>query len=298
VVRDWPPITEPELLERLALDQEGFIDYFQRILGAGGARDYEPAVYERAIGYPWERPAGSYILRDEEVELLEDLDPAARGSAVEAFAENRHPILAFGGNGAPSWLARKCAHFVEPADREALVLTGYLHDVDVGVAPAPSIFGYMPAALFASPGTAVRAAVLWLTPAQVTQLTWSEIGYWLGRLEEARFEMDEADFQVDESFAYVHRFGALCVEDAPVALAAIPAKGRAAVAMTQAELLDLVAAPLLGDGAVGEDLVRALFEDPAGVFARASATWPSAQQLRSRWSAFPAAARLDMGLPR
>jgi hypothetical protein len=296
-VRDWPPITEPELLERLALDHEGFVDYLRRILEERGAHEYDPAVYERAIGYPWQRPTGSYILRDEKVELLEDLDPSARRSAVAAFAENRHPVVSFGSNGAPSWLATKLAHFPDPVDREAVVLTGHLHDVDVGVAPALSIFGYMPAALFASPGTAVRAAVLWVTPAQVTQLTWSELGYWLGRLDEARFEMDEADVEVEGAFAYIHRVGAFCIDGAPVALAAIPAKNRTAVSMSQSQLLDFVAGLVIGPRAVGEDLVREMFEDAPGVLARASeAIWPSAEQLRSRWTSFPAAERLGVGL--
>ena len=85
---------------------------------------------------------------------------------VADFAQDRYPLLSFGGNGAPSWLATKFAHFSDEADREALVLTGELHDFDVGVAPTLSPIGYMPAALFASPGTAVRAAVVWATPAR------------------------------------------------------------------------------------------------------------------------------------
>ena len=170
-----------------------------------------------------------------------------------------------------------------------LVLTGDLHDVDVGAVASPGILGYIPATLFASPGTAVRAAVVWVTPAQVTQLTWSEMTYRLGRLEDARFEMDEADVQVKEIFAYVSRFGAFCIDDSPVALAAIPATGRTATEMTQEELLDHVARLVIGPDAWAEGLVRAIHEDMAGVVARASETvWQSSEQLQSRWTPFPA----------
>ena len=102
-----------------------------------------------------------------------------------------------------------------------LVLTGDLHGLDVGAAAELTPLGYMPANLFASRGTAVRAAVIWATAAQVTQLTWSEVSYSLGRLDEARFVVDETDLQVEEVFAYINRFGTFCVDGVPVALAAI-----------------------------------------------------------------------------
>ncbi len=293
-MRDWPPITEPELLERLALDDEQFVAFIHTLAEAGGRREYQPALLERALGYPWDRPAGSYILRGTAVELLDDVDPAKRESTVDAFIRDRHPISSFGGNAAPTWLAAKLAHFPDGADREVLVLTGDLHGVDVGAAASPALVGYMPATLFASPETAVRAAVLWATPAQITQLTWSELSYRVGRLDDARFVIDEADVQVDRIFAFISRFGAFCIDGAPVALAAIPATGRTAAALTQEELLDTVARLVIAPDARAEDLVRAIFEDMAGVVARASETvWPLSQPLLSRWTAFPASGSPD-----
>lgn len=55
--------------------------------------------------------------------------------------------------------------------------------------------------------------------AQVTQLTWSEVPYMLGRLDDAIFTMDETDLEVENIFAYINRFGAFCVDDDPIALA-------------------------------------------------------------------------------
>jgi hypothetical protein len=288
-VRKWPPITEPELLERLALSDEQFATLTHTLAAAWGKREFQPALFERALGYPWARPAGSYLLRDDGFELLDDLDPAERESTVRSFTTGRYPLLSFGGNAAPEWLAAKFAHFPDEANRTVLVLTGDLHGVDVGAAATPSILGYMPATLFASPGTAVRAAVLWTTAAQVTQLTWSELGYRLGRLDDAHFVMDEADVQVDDIFAYIHRLGAFCIDGAPVALAAIPAANRTVPALTQEELLETVAQLVIAPDARAEDLVRAIFEDMAGVIARASETvWPSSQQLLSPWTPLPA----------
>jgi hypothetical protein len=287
-VRDWPPITEPELLERLAFDDEQFIAFTRALAGAWGRRDYQPALLEWALGYPWDRLAGSYLLRGDDAELLDDVDPARREATVNTLTRDRHPILAFGGNAAPTWLAAKFAHFPDEVDREVLVLAGDLHGLDVGAAASLAPTGYMPATLFASPGTAVRAAIVWATAAQVTQLTWSEIPYRLARLDEAHFAMDEADVQVDEIFAYIHRFGSFCIDGAPVALAAIPATDRTADALTQEELLDVAAGLVIGPDARAEDLVRAIFDDMAGVTACASETvWPLSQPLLSRWTAFP-----------
>jgi hypothetical protein len=290
-VRTWPPIAEPALLERLALDDAQFAAFTREMAGALGRRTYEPALLERALGYPWRRPARSYVLRGEAVQLLDDLGPAARRRTVEACAADRHRLVAFGSNASPSTLSAKFAHFPDEADRTTLVLAGDLHGFDVGASASPTGYGVMPAALFASPGTAVRAAVLWVTATQLTLLTWSELSYRLGRLEGARFAVDEADMEVDDLFAYISRFGALCVDGAPVALAAIPATGRTAAAMTQEELLDAVARLVLGPDARAEDLVRAVFKNMAAVLARVSETvWPSSQPLGARhWTAFPAA---------
>ena len=288
-MREWPPITEPDLLERLALDDERFIALLRKYWSAAEPRELTPSAYERALAYPWDRPAASYILRGDNVELLSEIDSGERAAIIGGFTQDRHPLLSFGGNGAPSWLATKFAHFPDQADREVLVLAGELHDFDVGVAPTLSPIGYMPATLFASPGTAVRAAMVWATPAQATQLTWTEIPYLLGRLDDARFVIDEADVAVEEIFAYVHRLGSFCIEGSPIALAAIPARNRTAKAMTQEQLLDLAASLIIGPDAAAEDLVRTLYRDLLAVTAEVSEIiWPSSVQLQSSWTPFPA----------
>ena len=70
------------------------------------------------------------------------------------------------------------------------MLAGDLHDFDVGPAAYPTAYASFPATLFVSPGTALRASVLWVTPVQLTALTWTEVSYRLGRLAPIRFEPD------------------------------------------------------------------------------------------------------------
>ena len=289
---DWPAITEPGLLERMALSLEEFKQWVVGMTEQLPARPYGPDALAFAVGYPWSRPERSYLITGSRVELLHDLPDEARAAVLarcvtHGDASDRIPLLAFGSNAAPSALERKFAHFSDENDRTVVVIAGHLHEFDVGVAAQPTIYGSLPATLFSSPGTAVRAAVLWVTSAQFTQLAWSEISYHLGRLE-TRFEADEPEHSVDGVLAFASRFDVFSPEGRPVALAAIPATGRTAPAMTQEELLDAAAALALGPEATAADLVRAVHEDMAGVAPRlAAAVHPAATPFRSeRWSRF------------
>jgi hypothetical protein len=273
-VLEWPQIAEPGLLERLGMDDVEFKAFSQALVGQLPPRAYAAELFTRAVGYPWARPEGSYRLSEEGVELLAGSTPEGRKRAIERFASGgggRSPLLAFGSNASPEVLERKLAHFPEATDREVLVLTGVLHDFDVGVAPQPTMYGSMPATLFPSPGTTVSAAMLWVTPAQFVQLAWSEISYRLGRLR-TRFEVDEGGQGFDEVFAFVSRFGAFCIDGAPVALAAVPAARRTAAELTQEQLLDAAAELAIGPGAKAETLVRAIFEDTADIVPKIAAT--------------------------
>jgi hypothetical protein len=299
---EWPVIDDAELLERLALTQDGFHAYVRRLFEAVPPRAYEEAALEYALGYPWERPPGSYRLaEDGAVEPLAELGAGEREGVVRSFAAaaGRQPLLAIGSNAAPAALRRKFAHFEEAGDRTVLVLTGRLHEFDVGAAPQPAIYGAMPATIFPSPGTRVAAALLWVTPAQFTQLTWSEVGYRLGRLR-TRFEVAETADTFDEVLVFVSRFGAFCVDGEPVALAAIPATGRTAIALTQRQLLDAAAVLALGEDADAEALVRASCEGMGALAARVAETvWLHSRPFASeRWTPFPADAAPAPGAPR
>jgi hypothetical protein len=289
-VSGWPLIAEPELLDRLAMDDRQFEEYFRALAAKFPPRAYEAASFERAVGYPWARPQGSYRLTSAGVEQLADLSAAERDRALDRFTSaesERLPILAIGSNAAPEVLERKFAHFPEEDDRAILALTGRLHDFDVGAAAQPTLYGSMPATLFPSPGAAVCATVLWVTQAQLTQLAWSEISYRLGKLR-TRFEVDEVTAGFDEILVFVSRFGAFCIEGRPVALAAVPAGGRTAEALTQEQLLDAAAALAIGPEAKAEALVRAIFEDLGQIAPKIAATVRTASLpfASERWTPF------------
>jgi hypothetical protein len=249
----------------MALGDEEFEALIRDFFAQLGPRPCGEAEIARALGYPWERPAGSYLLRGGAVEPLGAMEPSARKRAVGRFTapgRGRLPVLSIGSNAAPSVAERKFAHFEDEEDRAVLALSGHLHDFDVGVAPQPALYGSLPATLFPSPGTAVRATLLWVTPAQFTQLAWSEISYRLGRLR-TRFEVDENGPGYDEVLVFISRFGAFCPDGEPVALAAIPARARVAPELSQEQLLAAAARLALGPTAAAETLVRAIFERPA-----------------------------------
>lgn len=287
----WPAIDAPELRARLALDDAGIDAYLAGYIAHLGTRACDATAVRRAFDYPWSRPERSYLLTDGAVEVLDELAPARRDDVVAALAHEdggRIPLLAIGSNGAPGALRSKFAHFTDAADRTVLVLAGYLHDFDVGVSPRPAAYGALPATIFPSPGTRMRCAVLWVTPAQFTQLTWSEVSYALGRLE-TRFTGDDPGFDRDDVLVFVSRFGSLCVDGEPAALAAIPAEARTARALTQEQLLDHAAALVLGGGARAEDLVRTVFADMAAAAPLASAALDTARRpfASERWTPYP-----------
>lgn len=287
----WPPIEEPELLARLALADGEFREMVGEVARAVPPREFEAEALEHALGYPWARPPGSYELRGGETRLLSSLCEIEREELIERYrdpAAARVPLLAIGSNAAPGVLERKFAHFEDVEDRAVLALAGWLRDFDVGAAATVTLYGSMPATIFPSAGTEVAATVLWVTAAQFTQLTWSELSYWLGRLH-TRFEVEEAEVGFADVLVFVSRFGCFCPEGEPVALAAVPARARTALALSQEELLGVAAALALGSGSTPEDLVRACCDDMGGLTARvAGSVWPHSRPFESPgWMPYP-----------
>lgn len=257
---DWPPISPSELRARLALTDEEFTGFLGTLAASIGVREFTDDIYTRALGYPWARPASSYLLTGGTVKPLDDL-PA---ETVDELMRARWPLLAFGSNGAPERLSLKFGH-LETEQQQLLVTAGELHDFDVGASAHPSIYGALPGTIFPSPGTVVRASVLWVTTEQLTALTWTELSYALGRLDRIRFDPDGRDLApIDSVFAFVSRLGAHRVDGEVVALEAVPASGRRVRAYTQERLLDDIAARTLGPKATARELVIRLMEDFAG----------------------------------
>src|SRR3954447_8530337 len=283
-MREWPPITDPQVRAWMRLGDDEWLPAVMARAEAFEKTPFSEEAYQRGLAYPWERPAGSYLLRDGEVRPIAEVD-------LEAFTADRHPLVTFGANGAPERLIERFGGFAEAADRDVLVLSGHLHGFDVGANVVPVPYGAVPAILFESPGTAVRAAVLWLTPRQVETVVFAELGYRLGRLDHAQFEIDKADLTIDVVFAFVARTGALRLDGQPVALAAVPARNRTARAMTQEELLAELGVMAFGPETTPRDIARRCFEDHTSVVrALLPLTAPTALQLPAdTWTPFPSA---------
>jgi hypothetical protein len=267
-------ITDSQLLERLTLPDESFVDYFLELASRFPARAWTRRSFDHGLRYPWTRPERSYLLRDGETDLLRDLDEAERAAILARHlgpAAQRVALLAFGANVAPKNLALKLAHHEEVEDREVLVLAGELHDLDVVACAAVAVYGAMPATLAASPGTNVRAAVMLVNATQLTTLTWGEMTYVIGRLQGARFTAEDAvqDVELGSPLAFVSRWGAFAPDGAPASLAAIPGTARRGRAWTQQELVDRAAEIVLGrSGGGAEALMRMGYRDAGAMAAR------------------------------
>lgn len=275
---EWPEITEPLLRERQGMSDEEFFEFLAMLLEAIGTRELDQEHYERAIGYPWQRPPGSCLVTDEGVEDLSDIDAARRNELVPAYlseSAERIPLLAYGANGSPERLALKLAHLPD-GHREALILAGDLEGFDIGAAAQPPLFSSMPATLIPSPGTAVRVALLFLTQVQFTALWWTELSYKLGALTGITLETDFMEAPIRRVILFISRFGAFCVDGAPVAMAALAARNRQSTALTQTEILDAAARMSIGEGSTAHDLIKASFENPSAFMADRYASFQAA----------------------
>ena len=261
------PIAEPELLERLAMDDREFAEYVRRLAAGCRHATYEPRPWPGRSGTPGSGPAGSYRLTAAGAELLERMSPAERDEAIAEYAagaEERLPLLAIGSNCAPDVLRRKFAHFPEPTDRSVLALTGRLNEFDVGFAAQPALYGSMPATLFPSPGTAVGATLLWVTPAQFTQLAWSELSYRLGQASDPlRGRRGRRRIRRGARLRFALR--RLPRRRRARRAAAVPAEDRSARALTRRGCSTPPPRWRSARGARAETLVRAVFEDFAGL---------------------------------
>jgi hypothetical protein len=269
------------------MDDGQFREFIAELITQLPPRAFDRASFEQALGYPWSRPEGSFLLEVDHLRPLAEIEGRPRGEILSKLTgADRVPVLAIGSNASPEVLERKLSHFPAAADRTVLGLAGRLHDFDIGIAAQPALYGSMPATLFPSPGTAVSATVLYLNRAQLTQLAWTELSYRLGRLR-TRFEpAEDLDLELEEVLAFVSRWGAFCVDGHPVALAAIPAAGRRARPLSQEEALDAAAALALGPEASAELLVRAVFEETEALAERIAETiHVDAQRFESdRWT--------------
>lgn len=194
------------------------------------------AARARALGYPYHRPDGSWVLTgrtgDRRAQPLAD-------DEVAAAVEGRVAVLAIGANAAPSQLTRK---FADGSWGDVPVVATALAGHDVVYAARVSEYGAVPATRWPCAGVTVSVHTTFLTVAQVARMDETE-GLGLGY---RRVEVDPADVGLPVAPPpVVHSYdaiaGALAVGRRPVALVVIRAAGRVLPVMDEAGVLAWVA---------------------------------------------------------
>lgn len=188
--------------------------------------------------------------------------------AGEAFALGPEPpadapeIVAYGANADPAMLAAKLGAGAAVRGRPA-----HLADHDVAFSAHVSPYGAIPATLVPSPGTSVAVHVLRLAPADIERLDSTEPNYVRETLGEIAgspaFGSHVGRLGHPRSMeGYRSRHGALLLDGAPVALAAVPVAGRTLPALTQEALQERLRG-YIDPGADLDEFVLAGACDPA-----------------------------------
>ena len=247
---------------------------------SGAEGDLTAAELDRAVGYPYAAPAGSYVV-DAGTSAVSQLAPGEE----RAWAGDRHAVLAVGSNGAPEQLVRKFG--TAPGDRRIAVLAATVRDHDVAYAALVAHYGAIPATLAPSPGTAAAVKLTLLTDDQLTRMNETEgLGrsYVLDDIDPAAVDVGGAAVPSPARVRlYAAIPGPLEVGRAPVALSAVAATGRRWPARSEAEVLGDVAA------ALGTDIgtfVRRVVRD-VGFRAQVNAALPAGVGPRAPTTATP-----------
>lgn len=255
----WPPILDQNLAGRLAMEESEFAALAERLGVRLGGRPMEDADFERALGYPWERPVESFFMQDGSVQLL---GPGDDLTQLDLGDDERFPLIAFGSNGAPGVLSAKLAVLDEDS-RDVLVLTGELAGFDVVASAHVALYGALPATIVPSPETYSRAGLLMVTAEQFTALTRTEFNYAVARIDGAAFSSDLEWTAPGAVFAYVSRNGAFTIDGDHVGLKAVPARNRNCHDLEQEHVLDAAAELIIGPGASAIDVVSEVIADYA-----------------------------------
>jgi hypothetical protein len=193
-------------------------------------------LLHRALAYPYESPAGSFVQVGERT-----LPVPPRAIEVEG----RRALLAYGANAAPEALVRKLAHLPpRPIPVLRIALAGW----DVVYSAHVTRYGAVPAAVVPSPGTVASVHLVFPDDEQLEAIAATEgANYRLAPLTDFGATLEVDGEEVGEVDAFISVHGPLLLGGAPVALAAVPATGRAFAELTMAEMLERVRAALTPD---------------------------------------------------
>jgi hypothetical protein len=182
------------------------------------------ALIRLAEGYPYHRPAGSYLFDDGVLRPL-----------AGAWHERRTAVIACGSNGAPARLIEKFAG----TGARIPVTPAWLHGYAVVYSAHFTGYGALPATLHPWPGARTRLCVTWLDAAQLELMHCSEgVGerYDYVLLEQLELGIDGHGV-VARAGAYLSRRGPLAQDGRPVRLAEVLTRGCDLPAYSQPAML-------------------------------------------------------------
>ncbi len=196
----------------------------------------DEAIVARAFGYPYDRPAGSFVF---------EAPATVRPYVPRQIALNsRTPVLAVGSNASAVQLNRKFGRKHAPGP-PIPVLAAVLTDHDVVYAARISRYGAVPGSLARSPGTQIDVHIMFLTDAQRDALDRSEgVNDDIPGYSVAEIGPQFAACEVEVSLplrTYRATRGHLNAGGETIALSAVPAHGRTMRALDERTILSLVA---------------------------------------------------------
>ena len=194
---------------------------------------------DRALGYPYGRPSGSYIFGQSGTVPL-DTYLKEHGITLSELISGRTPVLAIGSNASTDQLKRKSEKY--DLAGEVPVVKAALRDFDVVYSAHIVSYGAVPATLRRSEGTAAEIFVTWLDPDQLRAMHRSEaegVNYDFIRLWDISVS-PEAGGAIEEIYSYHSKWGCLEAGGGCVSLAEVTAVGRKFAAMEQEEVQELV----------------------------------------------------------
>jgi hypothetical protein len=205
------------------------------------ARPDDDELVRRALAYPYEPPAGSFVQVG---------DRTLPVPPAEVEIDGRRALLAYGANASPEALTRKLAH-LEP--EPIAVLRVALRGWDVVYSAHVTRYGSVPAAVVPSPGTVANVHLVFPSEAQMEAITATEgENYRLEQLVDFSSEYEIGGEGPTEIDAFISVHGPLLAGGGPIALAAIPAVGRTFPAATTPAVIDRVRAALTPELSVHE----------------------------------------------
>ena len=177
---------------------------------------------ERALGYPYDIPTQSYLLRNGTAHVWDKNFPLS----------GRIPVLACGSNQSPTQLARKFPRGDVP------VMAGWLDDYDSVYSAHFTTYGSIAATYHHAPGLRSRQMITWLDKDQLKTMHKTEalgVNYNFITFNDIVFTSDCAQ-KVTQAHAYQSIRGLLKINDLPVGLQAIDCRNASYLRLNQEAL--------------------------------------------------------------